>query len=191
MNISDLEVYARDNNVPIMQKEGIEYLIKYIKENNIKNILEIGCAIGYSSINMALIDKDISVTTIERDSNMYEEAIKNVSNFNLNDQIKIIYGDALDVNIDGCYDLIFIDGAKSQNIKFFNKYSLLLNDNGTIITDNINFHGLTYGDSSKYSRNLRQMVRKIREYVDFLKSNEEYDTIFLDIGDGIAISKKK
>ena len=67
MELKDLEEYARINNVPIMEKDGIEFLTNYIKENNIKNILEIGAAIGYSAIRMCLIDKDIKVTTIERD----------------------------------------------------------------------------------------------------------------------------
>ena len=190
IRISDLEEYARDFHVPIMLKDGIEYLLEYIKNNNIKNILEIGTAIGYSSIRMAQVNNDIKVTTIERDSNMYNEAIKNIKSFNLDNQINVIYKDALDVELTDKYDLIFIDAAKSQYIKFFEKFKHNLNDNGVIITDNLSFHGLVK-DSTNCSRNTKQLVKKIQNYIDFLKNNEEFDTEFISIGDGISITRKK
>ncbi len=191
MTLEEMEKYAKEQNVPIMEKEGIEFLTKYIKDNNIKSILEIGAAIGYSAIKMASISDDIKVTTIERDSFRYNEAVKNIEYNNLNDRINIILGDALEVNIEGSYDLIFIDAAKAQSIKFFEKYSPLLKDNGTIITDNINFHGLTFSDNPAPTRNLRQLTRKIKTYLEFLENNKEYDSKYINIGDGVIISKKK
>ena len=190
IRISDLEEYARDFHVPIMLKDGIEYLLDYIKNNNIKNILEIGTAIGYSSIRMAQVNNDIKVTTIERDSNMYNEALKNIKSFNLDNRINVIYKDALDVELNDKYDLIFIDAAKSQYIKFFNKFKDNLTDNGVIITDNLSFHGLVE-DSSNCSRNTKQLVNKIKKYIEFLKDNKEFETEFMSIGDGISISKRK
>lgn len=190
MEIKDLEKYALDNKIPIMEYDGIEFLTKYILINNIKNILEIGTAIGYSAIKMCLIDKDIMVTTIERDKERYNEAVKNVKGFNLEDRINLLYGDALEVDVTGSYDLIFIDAAKSQSIKFFSKYEKLLNDNGAIITDNINFHGYTFSNEKINSRNLRQMIRKIREYLDWLDNNKDYITEYKNIGDGLTISKR-
>lgn len=188
--IKEIEEYAEKNNVPIMQKDGIEFLIKYIKDNNIKNILEIGSAIGYSSIMMALVDNNIKVTTIERDEERYNLAVKNINDFNLNDRITIILGDALEVNIEGHYDLIFIDAAKSQYIKFFEKYELNLKQGGVIVTDNLSFHGLVEDESKTTNRNTKQLVRKIRKYIDYLKTNTNYKTEFYKLGDGIAISKK-
>ena len=190
IRIDDLEEYAKINHVPIMMSDGIEYLLEYIKNNNIKNILEIGTAIGYSSIRMALVSNDIKVTTIERDSNMYNEALKNIKSFNLSSRINVIYKDALDVELNDKYDLIFIDAAKSQYIKFFEKFKHNLNDNGVIITDNLSFHGLVE-DSTNCSRNTKQLVKKIQNYIDFLKENKEYDTEFISIGDGISITRKK
>lgn len=190
IRIADLEEYAKINHVPIMMSDGIEYLLEYIKNNNIKNILEIGTAIGYSSIRMALVSNDIKVTTIERDSNMYNEALKNIKSFNLDNRINVIYKDALDVELTDKYDLIFIDAAKSQYIKFFEKFKHNLNDNGVIITDNLSFHGLVK-DSTNCSRNTKQLVKKIQNYIDFLKNNEEFDTEFISIGDGISITRKK
>lgn len=191
MTLEEMEKYAKEQNVPIMEKEGIEFLTKYIKDNNIKSILEIGAAIGYSAIKMASISDDIKVTTIERDSFRYNEAVKNIEYNNLNDRINIILGDALEANIEGAYDLIFIDAAKAQSIKFFEKYSPLLKDNGTIITDNINFHGLTFSDNPAPTRNLRQLTRKIKTYLEFLENNKEYDSKYINIGDGVIVSKKK
>ena len=81
--LEDIEKYAKENNVPIMMKDGIDFLTNYIEKNNIKNILEIGCAIGYSAIKMALVSNDIHVTTIERDEARYKEAISNVKKLNL------------------------------------------------------------------------------------------------------------
>ena len=189
--IKEIEEYAINNNIPIMQKDGIEFLINYIKENNIKNILEIGTAIGYSSIRMALIDENIKVTTIERDKERFEIAEKNINKFNLNNRINLIYKDALEVELNDKYDLIFIDAAKAQNIKFFEKYKNNLENNGTIITDNMYFHGLIFKDNKDIeSRNLRQLMRKLKNYHKFLKENKEYNTEFINLGDGIAITKK-
>lgn len=186
--IEKIEEYAKENKIPIMEKEGINFLTKFIKENNIKAILEIGSAIGYSAIKMATINENIKVTTIERDIVRYNEALKNINQFNLESQITIINKDAFDVDLIDKYDLIFIDGAKSQSTKFFNKFKANLNQKGYIITDNIYFHGLTYSNEI-LSKNLRQMTKKIRGYIDFLNNNQEFKTEIYDIGDGIAVSR--
>lgn len=185
-----LEKYAKENNIPIMQKEGILFLTNYIKENNITTILEIGTAIGYSAIKMAQVNENIKITTIERDKQRYEEALKNVDKFKLNNQINIILDDALNTQIKDKFDLIFIDAAKAQYIKFFEKYKTNLNENGTIISDNLNFHGLTNQIENIKSKNLKALVKKINNYKTFLKNNQEYQTQFLEIGDGIGVTKK-
>ncbi len=188
-SITNLEIYAKENNVPIIQKEGLNFLIEYIKQNNVKTILEIGTAIGYSSINMALVSDDIQITTIERNEKMYKQAIKNIKDFNLENRINVIYGDALDTVVQDKYDLIFIDAAKAQYIKFFEKYKQNLQINGTIITDNLNFHGLALHPEEIHSKNLKALVRKINNYKDFLINNKKFNTTFYEIGDGIAVSK--
>ena len=104
--LKEIEDYAKENNIPIMMKDGIEYLCNYIKEHNIKNILEIGSAIGYSAIRMALVGDDIKITTIEKDKDRYDIAVNNIDKFNLSDRINIILGDAVDTNISGKFDLV-------------------------------------------------------------------------------------
>ncbi len=190
--INEMKKYAEENNVPIMLDDGIDFLTSYIKENNIENILEIGTAIGYSSIMMALVNEKVKVTSIERDEKRYLEAIKNIKKFNLEDRINLIYNDAMDVNLIDEYDLIFIDAAKAQNIKFFEKFEKNLKVKGTIITDNLKFHGLVEkAEDEISSRNLRALVRKVRAYVEYLKENTRYKTTFYEIGDGISVSIKE
>lgn len=189
--IRKIEKYADQKGIPIMEKEGIEFLTEFVRLNKIKNILEIGSAIGYSAIKMALASDDVNVTTIERDKDRYIEAVKNVKKLGLDSKITLILADALEFNTSEEYDLIFIDAAKSQYIKFFNKFSKNLKEKGYIITDNINFHGLTNSDKTKMSRNLRQLITKLEKYINFLKDNEEFKTRFFEVGDGIAISRRK
>ena len=189
--LEEIEVYAKEERVPIMMKDGIEYLCNYIKEHNIKNILEIGSAIGYSAIKMALVSDDINVTTIEKDEKRYNIAVENIEKFNLSDRINIILGDAIDTIIDGEFDLIFIDASKGNNMNFFNKYSKNLKPCGIIITDNLLFHGLVRDESKIETKNQRGIVRKIKQFIEFLDNNSEFETEYLDIGDGIAISRRK
>ncbi len=189
--MKELEEYAKINNIPIMQKDGILYLINYIKENNIKNILEIGSAIGYSSIMMASINSDIRITTIERDKDRYDLAVFNIKKYNLDKQINIIYGDAVDTDITGMYDLIFIDAAKGKNIFFFEKYKNNLVKGGTIITDNLSFHGLVEDPDLVKTKNQRGIVNKIKNFISFLDNNEEFATEYIPVGDKIAISKRR
>lgn len=191
MMLEEIERYAKDKKVPIMMKDGIEYLCNFIKEHNIKRILEIGSAIGYSSIKMALVDNDIRITTIEKDNDRYNEAISNIKKFNLEDRIDIILGDALETEIDLEYDLIFIDASKGNNINFFNRYKKNLSRNGIIITDNLLFHGLVKDENLIKTKNQRGIVKKIKLFIEFLDNNQEFNTTYIDIGDGISISRRK
>lgn len=188
--IKKLEKYAKENNIPIMLEDGIEYLCNYIKENNIKTILEIGSAIGYSAIKMALINDNITITTIERDKERYNIAKENIKNFNLSNRITIINDDASNVNITETFDLIFIDASKGHNIEFFNKYKTNLNNNGVIITDNLSFHGLVEDETKILTKNQRGLVRKIKEFIDFLDNNKEFTTTYIEVGDKISISRR-
>jgi len=186
-----LEKYAKENNVPIMQKDGILYLRNYIKENNIKNILEIGSAIGYSSIMMASISNDIKVTTIEKDEDRYNIAVNNIKNYGYEKEINIYFGDASDFQFDDKFDLIFIDAAKGKNTFFFEKFKGNLSEYGTIITDNLSFHGLVEDESLIKTKNQKGIVNKIKSYIEFLDNNNEFITRYVQVGDTIAISKRR
>lgn len=190
--IEEIKKSALNNKVPIMKDEGINFLISFIKENKIKDILEIGTAVGYSAIRMASVSKDIKVTSIERDQERYLEAVKNIKQAKLEDRVDLIFNDALNVKLNSKFDLIFIDAAKGKNIEFFENFEKNLKSGGYIITDNLKFHG--YVDMNLEdieSRNIRGLVKKIRKYVEFLKENKKYQTEFLELGDGISVSELK
>ena len=190
--IKELKEKALEDKIPIMQDDGIDYLTTYIIKSGAEKVLEIGTAVGYSSIMMCLVCPKVSVVTIERDEERYMEALKNIKEFNLEDRITPIFKDALDVKLKDKFDLIFLDGAKGQNINFFEHFEDNLEKDGTFITDNINFHGYVEKSEEEIkSKNLRGLVRKIKEYKQFLIENENYDTRFLDIGDGIAVTQRK
>ncbi|MCI8445683.1 MAG: O-methyltransferase [Bacilli bacterium] len=191
VRVAEIEAYAKEHKVPIMLPDGIDYLTRYIEAHKCRRILEIGSAIGYSAIKMALVDPKVHVTTIERDLERYQMALANIKACHLEDQITVLYGDAFDVTVPGFYDLIFIDAAKSQYIKFFERFKDQLVIGGTVISDNLEFHGLTHSTEPIASRNLRSLIRKINAYITFLEENEEFDTTFLTIGDGLGVSVKK
>ena len=191
--ILEMEEYAKEKNIPIMEKDGIAFLMKYIKAHNVKNVLEIGSAIGYSAILMASSSPDVKVTTIERDETNYMECLKNVKKCSFEQKVNVVFQDALEVNLaEGTtFDLIFIDAAKGQYIKFFEKYKYFLAPHGTIITDNLKFHGYVGKSEKIESKNLRQLVYYSENDIDFLKTNEEFDTQFFDVGDGLSVSVRK
>ncbi len=190
--IMEMEEYAKEYNVPIIEKESIAFIMKFIKANDIKDILEIGSAIGYSAILMASVKDDVKITTIERDNTRYMECLKNVKKCEMQDKINVVCQDALEVNLSGvAYDLIFIDAAKGQYTKFFEKYKYFLKPGGVIISDNLKFHGHVGNRNNIASRNLKQLVGKIENYIDFLKNNEEFETKFYDVGDGLSVSIRK
>ena len=191
--IGEMEDYASLKNVPIIEKKSIAFIMKYIKDHNVKSVLEIGSAIGYSAILMASAKEDTIVTTIERDEERYMECLKNVKKCGLDKKINVVFQDALEVNLneDVKYDLIFIDAAKGQYTRFFEKYKYFLKPNGTIITDNLKFHGYVGKSSKIESKNLKGLVEKIEGYIEFLKENPEFNTEFYDIGDGLSVSTWK
>lgn len=184
--------YAKENKVPIMQSEGIDFVTTFIIKNQIRTILEIGSGIGFSAIMMALCHIDIRIVSIERDQDRYLEAVKNIKKFGLEDRITLIYNDAFNVKLTESFDMILIDAAKAQNQRFFELFKSNLKEKGYILTDNMYFHGLVSKDEKEIkSRNLRGIVKKIKEYITFLNKNEEFTTNIYEVGDGIAVSEKK
>lgn len=190
--INKIKEYARRENIPIMQEDGIEFLTSFVEKKGIKNILEIGTAIGYSAIMMAGVNSGIHITTIERDEIRYMEALKNIKKFSLEDRITLIFNDALNVSLDNEYDLIFIDAAKGKNKEIFERFEGNLKDDGYIITDNMGFHGYVEMDEEILpSKNIASIVRKIKDYIYFLENNMIYKTIIYKIGDGIAVTERR
>ena len=188
-NIEKIELFAKENYVPIARKETIEYIKNIFKENNYKSFLEIGTAIGYTSINVALIDPSIRILTLEYEEKRFNIAKENIKDFNLENQIQQVYGDARFFYPDLYYDVIFIDAAKKRNKYFLDKFSKRLNSKGTIIIDNMNLDDL-WVDAKKEKKEKYDLVNK--EFKDYIKTLNDYEVnVYDDIGDGIAVLKRK
>lgn len=191
--VLEMENYAKEHHVPIMELAGIEAMLQILRIQSPKRILEIGSAIGYSALRMAQSVKDVKIITIERDPERYQQAEKFLERSEAAGQIILIKGDALEVESQvsalGPYDAIFIDAAKGQYKKFFELYSKYLSYDGIIITDNVLFKGLVC-ETEIESKRTRNLVKKIDGFNQWLMSNPLYHTIILPVGDGVAISKK-
>ncbi len=190
-NLEQIKLYAAKNSIPIMRDGGIDFICSYIKEHNIKRILEIGTAIGFSAIEFAAASPEVTVTTIEMDIDRHIKALQNIHDSGLEGRINAIHADALKLELNDTFDLIFIDAAKGQYINFFNKYKANLAPGGVFISDNLSFHGMVQDLTLTHNYSTIKLVRKIRKYIEFLKTNKEFQTNFYDFGDGISISFKK
>lgn len=191
--IKEMRKYAEKNKVPIINDEGLSLMLQLVELIKPRRFLEIGTAIGFCSINIASIDSNVLIDTIEKNEEMYDQAARNIVSAKFDNRINLINADALEWDmsaIDYKYDMIFIDAAKAQYIKFFEKYQSYLTEDGVIITDNLLFHGLVNQTKSIENKNLKNLVKKIEDFNYWLSKNKLYQTRFLAIGDGIAISRK-
>jgi predicted O-methyltransferase YrrM len=186
--IEDIKEKALKEGVPIIKDEGLIFLLSLIKENNYKDILELGTAVGYSSMEMAKLDKDIHIDTLEKNIDMYNQAIKNIEDNNLNNQIKVHFGPIEEYKTDKMYDLIFVDAAKAQYGKYMEQFINNLKPEGKMVFDNMIFHGLIYDVDNIQSKNLRNLVKKIIKFRQLVHNDERFDIMMNDnIGDGILV----
>ena len=189
-----LEKTAARDQIPIMERQGIDFLKQLLRLKQPDRILEIGTAIGYSALQMNDAVPDAEIVTIERELKRGEQAEVYFERYDQQNKIKLILGDAFEsvesAEESGPYDVIFIDAAKGQYQRFFENFSPMLKEQGVIITDNVLFHGFVI-DPSSTSRGLRSLVKKIDNYNQWLSVHPDYMTEFIPIGDGIAISIKK
>ncbi len=190
--IEEIIDYAQKNDIPIIQQQGLTFLLSKIDEFNIVNVLEVGSAIGYSAIEMALYKENILITTLEKDIKRYNLAVKNISDNNLDKRVKIINIDANDYKSDIKYDMIFLDGPKSQYENMLNHLFDNLALNGIVVVDNLGFYGLVYEERPKVRRRTRQLVDKIKLFREHIVSDERFEVIFYDdIGDGMGLIIKR
>ena len=183
---------ALENHIPIIMDDTLEVISKIMKENQIKSILEIGTAVGYSAICFSkYMTEDGFIDTIERDEERIKEARENIKNMELQEKINIYEGDAVEIlpTLNKKYDMVFIDAAKGK-YPFFLKESLrMLNKDGIIFADNILYKGYVMSDYNKHKQ--RTAVRNLREYIKEVTENPNIETEILEVGDGLAISKLK
>ncbi|NLK44078.1 MAG: O-methyltransferase [Tissierellia bacterium] len=191
--LEELEEYALDNHIPIVQPEVAQVLKVLLKIKKPKNILEIGTAIGYSAIIMAEnSSENCKITTIERRRDMVEKALENISRTPYRDRITILEGEAEEVllSLNDKYDFIFLDAAKGQYMDFFNKCINLLNKDGIIISDNVLYKGMVATDKLVVRRK-KTIVKRLRKYLSHINEIQGYTSCVIPIGDGIAITYKE
>lgn len=186
-----LEKEAAGEGIPIIQLSSAQLLRMLLLIHQPKSILEVGTAIGYSTIWLAEAAPDARIVTMEMDQERIARARANFSEAGLTDRIELIEGDATLGLPEGYqFDCLFIDAAKGQYQKFLNTYLPLLSNGGIVITDNILFRGLVAAPEEA-SKRLRPMVEKIQGYNALLMAHPQLETSIIPICDGIAVSVKR
>lgn len=193
--VEKLEQYAQLHNVPIMESTAIDFICKHIMIHQPKRILEIGTAIGYSALRMLEASPETEIITVEKDEQRYAEAAQFIKEWKKTEQVDVRFGDALVVLQElqrdkESFDFIFIDAAKGKYRDFFDLSHPLLKKGGWLVTDNVLFRGYVK-DEVTVPKRYRSMVKKIRDYNQFLNRHPEYITSVLPIGDGVMMSYKK
>jgi predicted O-methyltransferase YrrM len=192
--ILEMEQYATKHSIPIMEWTGIETMLQVLKIRKPEKILEIGTAIGYSAIRMADALPNAKIVTIERDAERYEKALYYIQQSGFSSRIQLIFGDALEkweeASQSGPYDALFIDAAKGKYQHFFQTYEKMLKANGLVITDNVLFKGLVVENQIE-NKNIKNLVKKIRSFNEWLMNHPDFETTILPVGDGVAISIKR
>ena len=183
---------ALSDHIPIIMDDTLSEIEKRMQEKRPTKILEIGTAVGYSAICFAsFLKENGKIDTIERDEERVKEAIENINQMELENKINIIVGDAIDIlpTLNDKYDMIFIDAAKGKYPFFLKEALRLLSDDGTIFADNILYKGYVMSDYNKHKQ--RTAVRNLREYIAEVTQNPNLETEILEVGDGLAITKRK
>ncbi len=195
MNKQELEKIkkeALEEHVPIIMDDTLEVISKILTEKKPSRILEIGAAVGYSAICFSeYLDEDGKIDTIERDIERIEKAKENIKKAEVEEKINLYEGDAVEIlpTLNEKYDVVFIDAAKGKYPFFLDQAMRMLNDKGIIIADNILYKGYVMSDYNKHKQ--RTAVRNLREYIKETTENPELETEILEVGDGLAISKKR
>lgn len=182
--------YCEERNLPIIHKEVGQFIKLIINQSNAKKIIEIGTNVGYSSIFMSKVMKDEGkVVTLERSEKFYKEALKNINDFGLENNIKVYFGDAVESldNIEGNFDMAFIDAAKSYYTIFFDKCLKIMKPKGIILSDNVLYQGMIASDELVVRRK-KTLVRNLRNYLEYISHDERFVTSVLPLGDGLAVT---
>lgn len=185
----NLRSYAIENNVPIMNIESKEFIKTILAIYNPKSILELGTAIGYSSLVFYKYTK-AEITTIELDKDTSKIAINNFKKYGA--PINLINDDAMKAlnDLNQGFDFVFIDANKAHYEDYFKICANLLNDGGVIIADNVLFKGMVLNDDLVDKRMIT-IVKRLRNYLAYVCDRKDFKTSIIPLGDGLTISVKE
>lgn len=190
--LKQMEIYAQKNNVPIIQKEVRCFLGMLMQYKRPEYIVELGTAIGYSSIFFSkYIPEHGKIITFEREADYYELAKENIAAANKSENINIVFGDAYEnvKKISGKFDIIFMDANKSMYKYYYDVLFPMLKVGGLIICDNILYKGMISNDELA-PRKQNTIITNLREFLAFITSNPKLETSIVPIGDGVSVSVK-
>lgn len=189
-NLKAFRKECEDRKLPIIHKEVGQFIKLIIRQLNAESIIEVGTNVGYSSIFMSsAMGRRGRVVTVERSDKFYQEALKNIKRFGLDNNIEVRFGDATEVldTIEGTFDMAFIDAAKSYYKTFFDKCCRKMKPGGIILSDNVLYQGMIAADDLIVRRK-KTLVRNLRNYLEYISSDERYITSVLPLGDGVAVT---
>ena len=192
IELEKIKQKALEDHIPIIMDDTLEVIERELTKSKPKRLLEIGTAVGYSAICFTeFLAEDGIIDTIEREHDRVMQAMENIKKAEVEDKINIIEGDAVEIlpSIDKKYDAIFIDASKGKYPFFLKEALRMLNKRGIILADNVLYKGYVMSDYNKHKQ--RTAVRNLREFLAQLQQNNELDTEILEVGDGLAIAKKK
>lgn len=191
IELEKIKQEALDEHIPIIMDDTLNTLESILRDLKPKRVLEIGTAVGYSAICFCVyLDDEGIIDTIERDEERVIKAKENIRRAEVEDRINIFTGDAVEIlpTLNDKYDMVFIDAAKGKYPFFLEQALRLLSNKGIIIADNILYKGYVMSDYNKHKQ--RTAVRNLREYIKEIQENPTLDTQILEVGDGLAISRK-
>lgn len=189
--IEQIKQKALLDRVPIIEDEGLQFIIDFINEKDIKSMLEIGTAVGYSSICFASSKQDLTIVTLEKDQQRYDQAKNNISLAKLNDRINSVLTDAREFNLSQQFDCLFLDGPKAHNQQLLDLYLPNLKQDGYIIVDDVYFHGFIDHPETLKTKRLVPLVKKLSKFRNDMLNSEVYDCQYYQIGDGILIGRRR
>ena len=190
--LSGLEKEARESYVPIIRHETQSVLRVLLTQIKPAEILEVGTAIGFSTI-LRCENSEAHITTIENYEKRIGPAQANFEKAGVSDRVKLIFGDAAEVlpKLSGPYDFIFMDAAKGQYIRFLPDVIRLLSPGGMLVSDNVLQEGDILESHYAVERRNRTIYKRMRQYLYELTHREDLVTTILPIGDGLALTVKK
>ncbi len=192
--IEAIEQEALRDRVPIIRKEMQSFLKVLLMIKRPMRILEVGAAVGFSSILMSeYMPEGGHITTIENYDKRIPIARANFKRAGKEEQIDLIEGDALEVmhGLEGPYDLIFVDAAKGQYIHYLPEVMRLIGTDGVLVSDNVLQEGDIIESRFAVERRNRTIHSRMREYLYELKHHDQLQTSIIPLGDGVALSVKR